>query len=229
MISAVKKTITPIRLQERLRELSGRNLLLMITDNTRTMLSQKKEGRVLVIRMHRMFLNSPEKVIHALVWWIKGKRNDYEHIRDFIESNDDKIRIVDPLERKVNLVTDGKCYDLAELFDNINKTYLQGRSKASITWGRKISKKRASLIRLGCYDPVRNMISISQRLDRRDIPRYMIEFVIFHEMLHEILGIGERPDGKRDIHGKTFRLMEQTYPYYEDALKFEKKKWGGGS
>ena len=64
---------------------------------------------------------------------------------------------------------------------------------------------------------------MNRKLDNPGVPRYFVEFVLFHEMLHEVLGIGERADGRRDIHGRVFRLMESTYPDYDRAMRFERE------
>lgn len=217
----------PVHLQKRLSELCRQKVLLMLTDNTRTMLSRKDEAGMIVLRAHKMFLEAGPDVVQALAWWAQGKTRGGEVIQAFIDSNGGKVRERDPLARRVRIVTQGRYYDLAQMAQMLNATYLQNRSKAPVTWGRKVTTREARRIRLGCYDPVRNLITLSQRLDRRDVPKYMVEYVLFHEMLHEVLGIGARADGKRDIHGRTFRLMEQTYPYYEEAQAFERKKWGG--
>lgn len=218
---------TPLSLQQRLTRLCRRKVLLMLTDNARTMLSRRDEDGTLILRAHKMFLAAEEDVVQALAWWAQGKRRGEDLLQKFMDSNSGLVRAIDANARKVRIVTQGRFHDLQELAAGLNQTYLQNRSKAPVTWGRKVTVQDARRIRLGCYDPVRNFITLSQRLDRRDIPKYMVEYVLFHEMLHEVLGIGERADGKRDIHGRTFRLMEQTYPYYEEARNFERRKWGG--
>ena len=136
--------------------------------------------------------------------------------------------MLNELEGRRHIRTAGRYHDLAALAARVNSLYLQGRSRAPVTWGREIVHTRARAFRLGCFDPVSGIITISRRLDHHDIPAYVVEYVIFHEMLHEVLGIGERPDGRREIHGRMFKLMEQTYPFYLQAREFEKKKWCGG-
>lgn len=191
------------------------------------MLSRNEEGGIISLRAHRMFLDAPEEVVRALACWAQGKTKGGELIQEYIDRNTDRVRKQESGARRRRIVTRGRYYDLAEMAARLNEVYLQGRSRALVTWGRRITHLSAHRIRLGCYDPVTNTITMSQRLDRREIPHYMVEYVLFHEMLHEVLGIGARPDGKRDIHGKMFRLMEQTYPHYERALAYERRKWGG--
>lgn len=226
--TAMHAPLSPASLQERLSRASGKRVLLMVTDNTSTMLTLQREGKGLVsVRAHRMFLHAPETVCHALADWIAGRTRTRDDVQEFIDANLHHIRPRAAATRTAPVRTAGRHHDLAELARHLNATLLDGRSAASVGWGRKVPARQARQIRLGSYDPIRNRITISQRLDRRDIPRYMVEYVLFHEMLHEVLGIGERPDGRRDIHGRMFRLMEQTFPHYEQARAFERKKWGG--
>ena len=49
-----------------------------------------------------------------------------------------------------------------------------------------------------------------------------MEYILFHEMLHEVLGMDLGPDGRRSVHGRLFKLMESTYPDYEKAVAYEK-------
>jgi hypothetical protein len=179
-----------------------------------------------MVRAHRMFLEAPREVITSLGKWVAGKRLGKDLIQEFINSNEHKIYRPECVTRKTILKAQGRYHDLEELREYLNESFLENRSKAPVTWGRKATRNRTHTIRLGCYDPARNLITMNRRLDRSDIPRYMVEFVLYHEMLHEVLGIGERPDGKRDIHGKTFRMMEHTYPHFSKAKEFERKKWG---
>lgn len=218
---------TPARLQAVLSSASGKRVLLMLHDNRSTMLTlRREEDELVILRAHRRFLQAPESLVENLGDWAGGGKLDREAVRDFIQDNKEAIRNDATPARIPRIHASGRHFQLEELRDYLNGTYLDNRSKAPVTWGRKIRKRSPRNLRLGYYDPMRNVITLSRHLDRSDIPRYMIEYVLFHEMLHEVLGIGTRADGKRDIHGKTFKLMEQTYPFYEKAIAFEKKHWG---
>lgn len=218
----------PGAVQELLRARSGRTVLVMVTDNVHTMVSLKNEaGGAVTVRMHRMFLAAPAAVLDALADWIAGRPGERDLVQEFINQRQDTVRRRDPIRQRPRPVTSGRCYDLAAMRVHLNETYLENRSTAEVTWGRKPTRRKTRTIRLGCYDPAAHRITMSQRLDRRDVPRYMVEYVLFHEMLHEVLGVRERPDGRREIHGPLFKLMEQTYPHYEKAMAFERRKWGG--
>ena len=67
-----------------------------------------------------------------------------------------------------------------------------------LTWGRGGGRARRGGLTFGSYDPVLALIRIHPVLDRRDVPRYFLESVVYHEMLHHHLG--GVPDTRR-AHG----------------------------
>ncbi|MCX7935112.1 MAG: hypothetical protein N3A66_07630 [Planctomycetota bacterium] len=125
------------------------------------------------------------------------------------------------------LHTCGRFHDLAALRDKLNRLYFGNRSQAAVTWGGSIRRRAARFLRLGWYDQRRRLIVISRRLDAADVPAYVVEYVLFHEMLHEIVGIRAAANGRRKIHTSTFRLLEETFPDYARARAFEQRYWRG--
>lgn len=212
-------------LQDELATRTGRRVRLFLTDNRSSMVSvRSRAGGVLEIRMQRMFLDAPPEVLDDVENLVLGRNSDRAALRAFVDSNLETVRNGSvpprppPVERLVSA-----HHDLAAYARSLNETYLGGRSRAAVVWGRRNTTRSSRSIRFASYDPARNRITINRKLDRPDIPRYFVEFVLFHEMLHEVLGIGERADGKRDIHGNLFQLMEGTYPDYHKAVRFERE------
>ena len=91
-----------------------------------------------------------------------------------------------------------------------------------ITWGKPTSGKNRRSIQLGCYVERERLIRIHPCLDQAFVPHYYVAWVIYHEMLHELLGV-EVVNGRRCVHSEEFRLMEECYPDYERAVAWEKK------
>ena len=189
------------------------------------MLSFRSLNGAIQVRAHRMFLEAPEEVVGAVGRMVRGDRRGRPAVQAFIRTRHDRIRPHERQARRVHLRTRGRHHDLAEIRAVLNATLLENRSQAPVTWGREVRRARARSVRLGWYDERRNLIGLSRRLDAADVPRYFVEYVMFHEMLHEVLGIRERPDGRREIHGRTFKFLEQTCPDFERARAFEKRKW----
>jgi hypothetical protein len=222
-------------LQAELRRRSGGPLALVLTDNRSSMASWTRRGGTTVLRLHRMFLAAPDDVLDAVAGYAAGKPEYRAALRDFLRrERGGRTRAPAPSAEDWSLSPEeavggtvepptGRVYDLHALWRSLNDAYLDGRSRARVTWGTRGGRGRTRSIRFAFFDPARRRIVMNRRLDDPGVPRCFVEYVLFHEMLHEVLGIGTRPDGRRDIHGRLFRLMEQTYPFLPQALAFEKE------
>src|SRR5262249_23445583 len=107
------------------------------------------------------------------------------------------------------------------LFDALNERYFDVAVDARITWGKAAAIRRRS-IKLGSYHANEKLIRIHPALDQSFVPAYFVEFVVFHEMLHERLGTKLRMDGRRCVHPPEFRALEARFPHAAAALKWEK-------
>jgi hypothetical protein len=109
----------------------------------------------------------------------------------------------------------GKFHDLAHLFGKLNRRYFAGRlPRPQLGWS--VRKWRTQL---GCFDPGLDQIVINSRLDRARVPGFVIEYVLFHEMLHvkhpmRMASCGFEP------HAAEFRREEKQFRGYERARRF---------
>lgn len=211
-------------LQEELSRRTGRRVLLCLTDNRRRMLSVRPRDDLLEVRLQRIFLDSPSEVLDEIAALLSGGRTDRSALRRFtadrFRENPDAVR---PRSNPSPARAASSHHDIIRYAESLNETYLGGRSTAQVVWGRRNNRRGRRSIRFACYDPDRNLIIMNRKLDAPDIPAYFVEYVLFHEMLHEVLGIGQRADGRRDIHGSLFKLMESTFPDYDKAVRFERE------
>jgi hypothetical protein len=114
--------------------------------------------------------------------------------------------------RKVVTTAKGAVYDLDTMFDKINAEYFRGRiPKPQLTW----SARKTYRI-LGHHDAHHDHIAISRSLDSRDVPRYVVEYVLFHEMLH-IAHPTQHVNGRRHNHTPAFKADEQKFLHYDSA------------
>jgi len=106
----------------------------------------------------------------------------------------------------------GRCYDLDTLFDAINLRHFDPRlPKPKLSWTRK--KARSVL---GRYDFDQDVIFVSRYLDSDTIPSHVIEYILFHEMLH--VKHGTQIQGLREIvHTPAFRREEKRFTHYQAA------------
>jgi hypothetical protein len=118
----------------------------------------------------------------------------------------------------------GRCFDLRQIFDQLNREYFQGELRVrQIGWSRSPSRTI-----LGHHDPAHETITISKSLDRPAVPRLLVEFIVFHEMLHVRYAV-ERNHHRRIIHSAQFRAAEKQFAHYSEAQRLLKSgKWGAG-
>ncbi|MCX6592970.1 MAG: SprT-like domain-containing protein [Acidobacteria bacterium] len=115
--------------------------------------------------------------------------------------------------RKLHDGPEGKSVHLEELFDELNVRHFNGlMARPAIGWSRRVSRTR-----LGHYDPSHNAIVLSRVLDGPHVPRLVVEYVMFHEMLH--LRYPEQHRGsRRCVHTREFKQAEKQFPELTAAL-----------
>jgi predicted metal-dependent hydrolase len=224
----MQQMILPFRLDERflcsyLEGASRRTISLVITDNSTSVLSIKEKGETVVVRLHRMFLSAEYRVLDEMADFIKNRKKSTPLVRKFINQNTHYLKKRPP--RKIQLRSAGKRYNLLDLFHSINREYFGRSASASITWGQRKARRSAGERTLGSYNHHDRVIKINPILDSDRVPRYFLEFVIYHEMLHADIGI-EDGSGRRELHSREFRKREKLFRHYEKASAWEKKRWG---
>jgi Protein of unknown function DUF45 len=117
--------------------------------------------------------------------------------------------------RKVVTSAQGAIYDLDQIFDALNSKYFaEAIPKPVLTW----SAKKTYRI-LGHHDSTHGHITISRSLDTPTTPRYVVEYVVFHEMLH-IAHPTRHVNGRRYNHTAAFRRDEEKFQYYDEAERW---------
>jgi predicted metal-dependent hydrolase len=207
-------------LQRRLNRLTGGRLRsLELTDNRKIILSVRS-GRVgnrapLELRIHRSFTQAPEDVLQAVATFVESKRGSDRArealavIREHFSAHRSSART-----RHYRLQPEGLALDLRELRDDLNERYFEGRLTAEITWGaggaHGCRGRKTSSLQLGSYSYEDRLIRIHRVLDDPGVPRYVVEAVVYHELLHADMPPEVR-GGKRYFHTPEFRRRERLY------------------
>jgi len=210
-------------LRNRLLQLAGVPLSLVITDNATSMLSIRKKDGGMEVRLHRMFLHAGHDIFLEVAHLIKKGRCNRQVIRDFISQNKYLLRQRPRVAAPACFA--GQHFCLKTIYEALNNEYFGRTVTAAITWGRISSRTRVKLRTLGSYNVEANTIRINPLLDKKTVPAYFLEFIVYHEMLHAFLGIKNR-NGRRSIHSKEFRCEEKKFRHYEKAMEWEKKRFG---
>ena len=192
---------------------------LTVHDNSVSMLSVRKIGEALSVRIHWMFLHSDKIVTQEMCEFARKKGGRTPHINQFIRKHKHLLKKTAP--RKEKLYTRGRYHDLGELFDVLNLQYFEGKSTSLISWGRKNRKYRIRKRTLGSYSTHNDIIRVNPILDSKNVPKYFVNFVVYHEMLHS--DMIKEGNNIRPLHNAEFRRRERLFNEFERAVSWEKR------
>ncbi len=182
----------------------------------------RKQGRLVFLEINEGFVNAPREMKATILQAALQRRtqNRLRSIKAYAATNEySKIHSALQANNGDNqLAGHGKTYDLADLFKKINRQYFN----AELEQPRLVWSARSSARRLGTYQPDADTISISRRLDSRDIPPVLVEYVLYHEMLHKKLGLKEI-NGRRYAHTAIFHKLEKQFEGYAQAERVMKE------
>jgi hypothetical protein len=183
-----------------------------------------REGCVFV-RVSDILEGSPPEVLYALacilICKLYRRKTPQEQARVYREYTQ-RPSVIDSSDAarrmrgfKVFTSPVGKVYDLSELFDELNERYFaQALERPTLSWSQGLTRRV-----LGHHDHVHGAIVVSRTLDSPKVPRFVVEYVMYHEMLH----IKHPPKlvGNRTIyHGREFRSDELAFDRYEEASQW---------
>jgi predicted metal-dependent hydrolase len=109
----------------------------------------------------------------------------------------------------------GQHHALREIYREVNRNYFNSQVEVrKVGWGT-----RRSWSRLGHYDPIHNTITISPVLDSPRVPKSVVSYLLYHEMLHTVY---DEAAGKirRRRHTAEFRRAERAFPQHAAIGRF---------
>ena len=200
----------------------GQAIRLVVTDNRSTMLSARpKDGR-LEVRLHHMFLTADENILQAVADYLSDScARAGATIDRFIEANRSRFIASGPPQSE--LPTQGTHHDLVSIVEDLARRHFGGRADVRITWGKQVRpKRRQRSLQLGTYLPEERLIRIHPVLDQPWVPRFFVEAVVFHEMLHHAMPAVVK-DGRRHYHTSAFRKRERSFEYHAAAEQWQEE------
>ena len=175
----------------------------------------------ILLKCSEGFIHADEAVwleILKSVYRKKAKRN--KPLNDYIASS--LFRgVIFEMESEISLPdynTKGHVHDLDDSFQRVNEQYFQGEmEKPKIHWNRLLTSGK-----MGHYQQVRDTVMISVSLDQPEVPEYVIDYVMYHELLHKKLG-SKVINGRRYAHTPAFRKEEKRFKQFDSATDFLEK------
>jgi hypothetical protein len=109
----------------------------------------------------------------------------------------------------------GEAHDLAPMFAQLNHGYFAGGlRRPRLAWS-----ERSWRTQLGCFDPALDQIVLNRRLDRETVPAFVVEYVLFHEMLHVKHPL-RATRCHMQAHSREFLKEEKEFPHHARARRF---------
>src|SRR5262245_51506699 len=106
-----------------------------------------------------------------------------------------------PMQRMFRFDDDeaqGKVFNLRAIFRNLNAEYFNNRfPRYRIVWARKAKGRPKNQIVFGSIQEEDRIIRIHPLLDRRFVPTWFLEYVVYHEMCHAVVRDEYDPAGRR--------------------------------
>lgn len=185
-----------------------------------------RDGIVLA-RLSDLLEGAPREVLgaiaHILVAKLYGKSVDPARAARYrrhlgTRSMSVKAHLIRQMRgRKTIHSANGHAANLEEIFEELNQRFFHGLlARPTMTWSSAHSKSS-----LGHYDPAHNTIVISQVFDSPEVPRYALEYLVYHEMLHLKHPVRLR-GSRRCVHSVAFQQEEKLFPELQRAQAFLK-------
>lgn len=124
-------------------------------------------------------------------------------------------------EKNLFFPSKGECYDLQEIYDGMNAQYFQSKLELKISWFGKGNVPKTRVL-FGSYHHKTKSIKVNRFLDQKDIPLHVVQYIVYHEMLHCVLPPKRKMHGRRSIHHHDFKEREKQFQDYELAKEFIK-------
>lgn len=186
-----------------------------------------RDGQILV-SLSDLLEGAPESVLHAIAHILLAKlyRKPIDPARNLrykrfassaaVVRQTELIRNARGNKRRAG--PEGRFYNLEEVFDALNMRFFGGLlGRPELTWSEHHAKRS-----LGHYDAAHNTIVVSRVFDRPSSPRYAIEYLLYHEMLHLKHPVKMR-GLRRCVHSEAFKAEEALFPRLAEALAFIKR------
>lgn len=186
-----------------------------------------RQGKLLV-RLSDLLEGAPATVLQAIAHILLAKmyrrpvdREAAARYRRYVSSRtiSRKAHLVRQMRGRKRLDSPrGRSYDLEAIFEDLNRRFFHGLLACpQMTWSRDHARNS-----LGHYDPAHNAIVVSRIFDHPRVPRYAVEYIVYHEMLHLKHPVRLR-GSRRCVHSAEFQAEEKLFPQLEEVKQFLKR------
>jgi hypothetical protein len=182
----------------------------------------RPKTKSLQVTLHEGFVGAPARVLRALVATAVGVGTDErrDRIREYAagEAFGEVVTTLEWATVDAHHQPRGRYFDLEEVFNRVNDAYFEGGMKRPYLAWSTIPTHR----KMGHYAPLTDTVMVSLSLDAPGVPEYVLDYVMYHELLHKLHGV-RVVEGRRYAHTPAFRKDEGLFERYEEAESFLKR------
>lgn len=176
-------------------------------------------NRGLRLRVHEMLIGCDDTVLAAIVESAfghgtpKGKRMVDTYCES--EAAAGVSAELDFLGGQEEAGEAGCVYHLGQVFARVNAQYFG----ASLPQPRLTWSQSATYSKFGHYAFSSDTVLLSVSLDRSEVPEYVVDFIMYHELLHKKHGVRQR-NRRKMAHTSAFKRDERTFKHYQATEEF---------
>lgn len=184
--------------------------------HTSSLWRKRQYRNAVLLKFGEGFLYAGHEVWRALIRSSMAGRDEARDrlIREYADS-EDFSEVLFELESFVDSAarsTQGYAHNLDQSFDRVNALYFRGSMpKPNVVWNRTLTGRK-----FGHYQPGTDTVMLSVSLDDPSVPACVVDFVMYHELLHKKHGITV-VNGRRLLHSPGFRADERRFDDYDEA------------
>jgi len=168
--------------------------------------------------------DAPDHVIRdtckaVVSWAVRGKYNTPKSLMDLIHSEKfivGKRPLYLERSRTVTMDQQGRCKNLLDSVERLRDNGLicdDDIRNSFFSWVDHMSKYK-----FGQCNQLFRVVTVNPVLDSDEVPDYVLDFVIYHEILH----LRQDPTKNRRPHNSQFKCWERQFPLYDDAERYLK-------
>jgi hypothetical protein len=175
------------------------------------------------VRLSDLLRNAPIEIVEAAAALLlarayrrKPPADVAECYRNFCRAPGTVDRLADLRRRRCRpMLREADRYNLGAMFELLNRRYFGGSlRRPQLGWS-----VRSWRVQMGTFDPALDRIVLNRRLDAEDVPRFAVEYVLYHEMLH-VKHPGEMARCGLRVHSRAFRAEEKRFARYDEARRW---------
>jgi hypothetical protein len=188
--------------------------------NRRVMASVGKNG---ALNIHKIYQRAVVEDFRALANVMSGRASDEDRRRfeKFVDKNLPRV-LGDGKTRLVIMPPRGLFHDLDRALDKVLPLLGKRlRPMPMVGWSPARVGRRGITWGTHRDTPAGPLILVNAILDAPDVPSFVVEHIVWHELCHQAAPPMNGSNGRRQVHSKSFKDLECRYRRLREAERWE--------